>query len=352
MKIEIQALTKRYGALTAVDEVDAVFESGHLVALLGPSGCGKSTILNMLSGILPVSAGKILFDDRDVTDLPPEKRGVGLVFQNYALYPHMSVLDNICFPLKVRKIPRKERIARATEIAEKVHIETLLRRKPFELSGGQQQRVAVARALVKNPNLLLMDEPLSNLDAKLRVEMREEIRRIQKASGVTTLFVTHDQEEAISISDRVMLLNQGKIQQYNAARELYDHPHNLFVADFIGAPSINQLNGIWRQGRFILRDSELSLPVQAFAVPEGAQTVLAFRAESVQCGGKKDCLQAEVLEKYLSGKDELTLLRVAGQTFRAYLDSGFADAVGDTVSVTLKQRGVFLFDANTGGMYA
>ena len=199
MKVTIKDLTKKFASrdktgemVTAVDTLSAEFESGKLIALLGPSGCGKSTMLNMLSGILPVTSGKIYFDDVDVTDLSPDKREVGLVFQNYALYPHMTVLENICFPLKIKKVPKAERIEKAVEIAKMVHIEDYLKRLPKELSGGQQQRVAIARALVKKPKLLLLDEPLSNLDAKLRVEMREEIRRIQRESGVTTVFVTHD----------------------------------------------------------------------------------------------------------------------------------------------------------------
>ena len=194
MKITLEHLTKRFGSAVAVNDLSVTLGSGKLIALLGPSGCGKSTILNMLSGILPATEGRILFDDRDVTGLPPEKRNVGLVFQNYALYPHMTVQENICFPLEIKRMPKKQRIERAKELAELVRISELLGRKPSELSGGQQQRVAIARALAKEPELLLLDEPLSNLDAKLRVEMREEILRIQRASKVTTVFVTHDQE--------------------------------------------------------------------------------------------------------------------------------------------------------------
>ena len=206
MQIKLEHLTKRFGDTVAVNDLSITLESGKLIALLGPSGCGKTTTLNMISGILPVSGGSIFFDDRDVTSLPPEKRGIGLVFQNYALYPHMTVLQNICFPMEIQRIPKKERIRRAEELAEMVHITPYLKRKPAELSGGQQQRVAIARVLSKRPDVLLLDEPLSNLDAKLRVEMREEIRRIQREAGITTVFVTHDQEEASSIADRVVLL--------------------------------------------------------------------------------------------------------------------------------------------------
>ena len=213
MQIKLEHLTKRFGDTVAVNDLSITLESGKLIALLGPSGCGKTTTLNMISGILPVSGGSIFFDDRDVTSLPPEKRGIGLVFQNYALYPHMTVLQNICFPMEIQRIPKKERIRRAEELAEMVHITPYLKRKPAELSGGQQQRVAIARALSKRPDVLLLDEPLSNLDAKLRVEMREEIRRIQREAGITTVFVTHDQEEASSIADRVVLLRDGVLSR-------------------------------------------------------------------------------------------------------------------------------------------
>ncbi len=212
MQITLKNVTKRFGETTAVDNLSITLASGKLTALLGPSGCGKTTTLNMISGIVPVTSGQVFFDERDVTALPPEKRNIGLVFQNYSLYPHMTVLQNICFPLEMKKMPKKERIQRAEELAELVHVSTLLQRKPAELSGGQQQRVAIARALAKEPEVLLLDEPLSNLDAKLRIEMREEIKRIQREAKITTVFVTHDQEEAGSIADEVVVLRDGLLQ--------------------------------------------------------------------------------------------------------------------------------------------
>ena len=188
MKVRIDKVTKEFGHTRAVADFTAELQDGHLICLLGPSGCGKSTLLNMLCGIIPVTQGQIFFDDKDVTKLPPDQRNIGMVFQNYALYPHMTVAQNIAFPLEVQKVKKEERMARVEEIAKLVHVDNLLRRYPSELSGGQQQRVAIARAMVKKPQLLLMDEPLSNLDARLRLEMREEIRRIQKETGVTTVF--------------------------------------------------------------------------------------------------------------------------------------------------------------------
>ncbi|MEA4912640.1 MAG: ABC transporter ATP-binding protein [Oscillospiraceae bacterium] len=350
MKVTVSDLVKRFGDTVAVNELSATFESGQLVALLGPSGCGKSTMLNMLSGILPVTQGKIYFDDEDVTDLSPDKRGVGLVFQNYALYPHMTVLENVCFPLAIQRIPKKERVERAMEYVQMVHIEELLKRKPSELSGGQQQRVAIARALIKQPRLLLLDEPLSNLDAKLRVEMREEIRRIQRKSGVTTIFVTHDQEEASSIADRIMLLRKGVMQQYGAVRELYGDPANLFVADFLGAPTINQLHGVRTADGVRINDG----PTVRFAaqnVPQGTPVVLAARAEALTVGGADARFDATVADVYTAGKDMLLLLDVAGQTFRAYIDAENAPERGAAVSVGLKKSGVFLFDEQTGERY-
>ena len=241
MKVRIDNVTKTFGQTTAVSNFSAELEDGHLICLLGPSGCGKSTLLNMLCGIIPVSQGQIFFDDKDVTKLPPDQRNIGMVFQNYALYPHMTVAENIAFPLEIQKVKKDERKARVEEIAKLVHVDNLLRRYPSELSGGQQQRVAIARAMVKKPQLLLMDEPLSNLDARLRLEMREEIRRIQKETGITTVFVTHDQEEAMSISDSILLMKDGVLIQNGLCQELYVNPNCLFVAEFLGNPPANKI---------------------------------------------------------------------------------------------------------------
>ncbi len=349
MRIELNQLTKRFGKTTAVSALCVTIQSGQLIALLGPSGCGKTTILNMLSGILPASEGRILFDEKDVTDLPPQKRNVGLVFQNYALYPHMTVLENVCFPLEIKRVPKKERIERAKELAELVRISELLNRKPSELSGGQQQRVAIARALAKNPELLLLDEPLSNLDAKLRVEMREEILRIQRTSKVTTVFVTHDQEEASSIADEIILLRNGVLQQQDSPRRLYDEPSNFFVADFLGAPSINKFFGTMEDGAFRFNNSDrrYTLPL-CRAVSNGTPAVLALRAESVVVPAKENALSARVLERYSINKDELSVLDLEGQPCRAFISGDYPLAIGQELFVSFKKRGVFLFDQNTG----
>ena len=351
MEVRIEDLVKRFGDITAVNKVNATFESGKLIALLGPSGCGKSTMLNMLSGILPVSEGKIYFDDQDVTMLSPDKREVGLVFQNYALYPHMTVLENICFPLKIKRIPKKERIERAKEYARMVHIDDYLDRLPKELSGGQQQRVAIARALVKQPKLLLLDEPLSNLDAKLRVEMREEIRRIQRESGVTTVFVTHDQEEATSISDYIMLMKLGVMQQFAATRSLYNDPANLFVADFIGNPTINQLHGVYNNGLFLPDGFDKQLKIGKYAIPEGSRVVFASRPESVIVGKKDPVAEMEVKETYISGKDTLCVLNAGDGFLRAYVDNDDAPIEITKVSVSFRSKGVFVFNEESGERY-
>ncbi len=354
MRITLQNLTKRFGETVAVDNLSVTFKSGKLIAILGPSGCGKTTTLNIISGIVPVTSGHVLFDDKDVTALPPEKRGIGLVFQNYALYPHMTVLQNICFPMEMNKVPKKERLEHAAELAELVHITPLMKRKPGELSGGQQQRVAIARALAKRPEVLLLDEPLSNLDAKLRVEMREEIRRIQRESKITTVFVTHDQEEASSIADEIILLKDGELQQQDSPRNLYDQPANLFVADFLGTPAINKLTGTIKDGTILLDGSSLTVPVpMGKKLPEGLNVILAIRAESIIAQPKAADFDVSVIERYSLGKDELIRFLVGQeQQMRGYVPSEIGVREGENLPVALKTQGVFVFDAESGERYA
>lgn len=266
MKVVLKNLTKKFPGrdrknhadVIAVNDFNFEIPDGRLIGLLGPSGCGKSTALNLISGLVKPTEGRIFFGDEDVTDLPPENRGIGLVFQNYALYPHLSVKQNILFPLQnlkgKDKLSKSDMLKKATEAAKLVQIDDLMERKPRELSGGQQQRVAIARALVKRPKVLLLDEPLSNLDARLRIQTREEIRRIQQETGITTIFVTHDQEEAMSISDRIVVMKEGVIQQIGEPQEVYDSPVNLFVAKFLGTPPINVFEGQVKDGRLIIGD--------------------------------------------------------------------------------------------------
>ena len=269
MKVTLQNLTKIFPSrdkksgkeVVAVSDFTFEIPDGKLIGLLGPSGCGKSTTLYMISGLQKPTAGKIFFGDDDVTELSTENRGIGLVFQNYALYPHMTVKQNILFPLQnlkgKDKMTKEAMLERAYEAAKLVQIDELMERKPNELSGGQQQRVAIARALVKMPRVLLLDEPLSNLDARLRLQTREEIRRIQKETGITTIFVTHDQEEAMSISDMIVVMKLGVVQQIGKPQEVYDDPKNLFVAKFLGTPPINVFEGKVSGGKLILGDDEV-----------------------------------------------------------------------------------------------
>ena len=268
MKIVLEHLTKQFSSrhakgeiVTAVDDFDFTIPDGKLVGLLGPSGCGKSTTLNLICGLETPTYGKIFFDDTEVTSLPPEARGVGMVFQNYALYPHLSVRANITFPLENlkgdKKLSKEAMNEKALEAAKLVQIEELMDRRPNELSGGQQQRVAIARALVKTPGVLLLDEPLSNLDARLRLQTREQIRRIQKETGITTIFVTHDQEEAMSICDLIAVMDNGKLQQLNRPQDVYNDPLNLFVARFLGTPAINVFDGFIRDHKVYIGEEAI-----------------------------------------------------------------------------------------------
>lgn len=268
MKVVLQNVTRIFPSrkkggedVVAVNDFTYEIPDGTLVGLLGPSGCGKSTTLYMISGLQVPNSGSIFFGDEDVTHLTPENRGVGLVFQNYALYPHMTVKQNILFPLEnlkgEDKMTKEAMLERALQVAKLVQIDELMDRKPSELSGGQQQRVAIARALVKMPRVLLLDEPLSNLDARLRLQTREEIRRIQKETKITTIFVTHDQEEAMSISDIIVVMKLGLVQQVGKPQEVYDNPINLFVAKFLGTPPINVFNGTIKKGKLYIGDAEI-----------------------------------------------------------------------------------------------
>ena len=310
MDIKLVQLTKVFAdkdqsEVRAVDNVDIVIPSGKLIGLLGPSGCGKSTTLYMIAGLLSPTEGQIFFGDEDVTKLSPEKRGIGLVFQNYALYPHMTVKNNILFPLQNMKVPKAEALARTQKVADLVDIGSLLNRKPRQLSGGQQQRVAIARALVKQPDVLLLDEPLSNLDARLRLQTREEIKRIQRETGITTVFVTHDQEEAMSISDEIVVMKLGVVQQKGKPQDVYNNPINKFVAKFLGTPPINMFEGRIENKQLMIgdevidtvdfpdQDVEIGIRPEGFEVADGAATgAFSFIVESVEFIGRDKSIVA------------------------------------------------------------
>ena len=341
MELHLEKLVKDFAEVRALDTGDLTIQDGKLTGLLGPSGCGKSTLLYLISGLQSPTSGRIFFGDRDVTLLPPEKRGIGLVFQNYALYPHMTVEQNIAFPLVNQKVKKEEIRERTEEMAKLVQIGDLLKRKPSQLSGGQQQRVAIARALVKQPEILLLDEPLSNLDARLRLEMREEIRRIQIETGVTTVFVTHDQEEAMSITDEIVLMKKGIVQQQCAPQEMYLNPGNQFVASFLGNPPISYFRFHVQDGCLQISDT-CRLPLSLRH--EGA-VVTGIRPEAWRKG---DGLAVQVQAVEQHGKDNQITFQLAGTKARALLDVTEPVRVGDTVSLTLDPRFVYFFDEATG----
>ncbi len=361
MKIVLENLTKKFpnrgrraqGEVTAVDHVSFEIPDGLLIGLLGPSGCGKSTALNMICGLETPTEGKIYFGEEDVTALPPENRGVGMVFQNYALYPHLTVRQNILFPLEnlkgKDKLTKEEMRKKADEAARLVQIDGLMDRKPGELSGGQQQRVAIARALVKMPRVLLLDEPLSNLDARLRLQTREEIRKIQRATGITTVFVTHDQEEAMSISDRIVVMKEGVVQQTGKPQEVYDSPANLFVAKFLGTPPINVFGGKVKDGMLYLGEDAV---LDASGVPDQEVTV-GIRPEGfvpdengpMHCGLSR----VEVMGRDVSIVAVHPALESESGILRAIISAeAMTEPGASSVRFSLKPNKVFLFDRAAG----
>ncbi len=358
MKVVLQNLTKKFPGrggkaskeVVAVDNFSFEIPDGKLVGLLGPSGCGKSTTLFMICGLQKPTGGKIFFGDDDITDLPPENRGVGVVFQNYALYPHLTVRQNIIFPLQnlkgADKLSKQQMQEKALEAAKLVQIEDLMERRPNELSGGQQQRVAIARAMVKMPRVLLLDEPLSNLDARLRLQTREEIRRIQRETGITTVFVTHDQEEAMSISDMIVVMKEGKVQQIGKPQDVYDDPVNLFVAKFLGTPPINLFEGRVKDRELYIGDSAV---LHTEGVPD-QEVYVGIRPEGfiLQEDGPLSCslTGVEVMGRDISVVS--TNEHCIGTTIRSIVDAANrVEPENKLVKFCLKINKVFLFHKET-----
>ena len=357
MKVVLEHLTKKFpsrvkGApdVVAVSDFDFEVPDGKLVALLGPSGCGKSTTLNLICGLIKPSEGKIYFGEDDVTGLEPEHRGVGMVFQNYALYPHLTVYQNIIFPLENlrgdKKLTKDQMRQKAEEIAKLVEISTLLDRKPKELSGGQQQRVAIARALIKMPRVLLLDEPLSNLDARLRLQTREEIRRIQKTTGITTLFVTHDQDEAMSISDLIVVMKDGILQQIGEPQSVYNNPANLFVASFLGTPAVNVFEAVVRDGGVYIGDERV---MDALGVRDG-EVYFAVRPEGL-LPSKAGTLTLSYRSVEIMGRDVSILSDSAYATsgvVRAIVGSDdLGEANSESIKFAIKTTKAYIFDKKT-----
>ena len=358
MKVVLENLTKVFPSrdkksgkeVVAVNDFTFEIPDGKLIGLLGPSGCGKSTTLYMISGLQKPTSGKIFFGEDDVTELSTENRGIGLVFQNYALYPHMTVKQNILFPLQnlkgADKLSKTEMLERAYHAAKLVQIEDLMDRKPSEMSGGQQQRVAIARALVKMPRVLLLDEPLSNLDARLRLQTREEIRRIQRETGITTIFVTHDQEEAMSISDQIVVMKLGVVQQIGEPQKVYDDPANLFVAKFLGTPPINVFAGYVKGEKLYLGD-DCVLDVPGIA-DQDVHVGIRPEGFELDANGPMECALSNV---EVMGRDSSVVSTHAASqnpVVRAIIDAdNKVDTAAETVRFSLKAHKVFLFHKET-----
>lgn len=349
MKIELKNITKSFDKKTnTIDNLNLSIEDGEFIALLGPSGCGKTTTMLMIAGIYKPDSGDILFDGQRVNEVEPKDRNVGMVFQSYALYPHMSVLDNIAFPLKQQKVKKEERIQRAKEAAATVHLEQYLHRKPGELSGGQQQRVALARAIVKNPRLLLLDEPMSNLDERLRIEMRSEISRLQKKLGITTILVTHDQQEAMTLADRIAVMKNGQIIQYDTPMALYYQPENLYVARFIGTPPMNFLQGSVNNGILHLHNRKLPIETRLLTKSYNGDVIVGIRPHDIQLGSHGD-LQLEGTIQFVETIGHAKLINVlVGDTMIRFFTNPFLDLVpGMNIQFSANSSDLHIFDGKT-----
>jgi inositol-phosphate transport system ATP-binding protein len=337
-RVELVELRKAWGEVVAVDDLDLVIEHGEFVALLGPSGCGKSTTLFLLAGIYAPTAGEVRFDGLVVNEVEAKDRNVGIVFQSYALYPHMTVRRNIMFPLKFKRVAEDDARRRAEDAARLVHVEELLDRVPAQMSGGQQQRVALARALVKEPQLLLLDEPLSNLDATLRLTMRSEIKSLQRQLGVTTILVTHDQLEATTMADRIICMRAGRIEQMGSPDDLYLRPNSLFVAGFIGAPPINLLQGTASEGR--IEVNRMTLP---YSGPTQGSVVLGIRPEALRLGA--DGIGGRIADIEPMGRETLYLVESDLGPLRV-LEAGSSvrHRIADRVAITFTPEDTLVFD--------
>lgn len=349
--ITMDKIVKNYGDVKAIHGIDLKIEDGEFVALVGPSGCGKSTLLRMVAGLEDITGGRLFIGDKVVNSVEPRERDIAMVFQDYALYPHMSVAENIGFGLKMRNTNAADRESRVAEAAKMLQIEALLDRRPAELSGGQRQRVAMGRAIVRRPSAFLFDEPLSNLDAKLRVEMRTEIKRLHGLLGRTTIYVTHDQVEALTLADRVVILKEGKILQEGPPLKLYDAPASRFVAEFIGSPQMNMFDGTVRQtqnGSFVDIDG-LQLPFTKLDVADGTRIHLGARPEALlACSAETADLNTKVEVFEPLGSDTMVSARVAGAMTIIRLNPETPVARDMDLSLCFDRKKLHLFHAETG----
>ncbi|MCX4091545.1 ABC transporter ATP-binding protein [Nocardia sp. alder85J] len=349
-RIRLHGVTKQYGDVTAVDGIDLDITDGEFLVLLGPSGCGKSTLLRMIAGLVEPSAGRLLIDDRDVTDVPPGDRDLAMVFQSYALYPHLSVARNIGFPLRARRRARADIQRRVEEVAAGLDLAALLDRKPRELSGGQRQRVALGRALVRDPGAFLMDEPLSNLDAQLRTSTRANLSDLHRRLGCTFVYVTHDQIEALTMATRVAVLNGGKLEQVGAPAEVYDRPASVFVAGFLGSPAMNLVEATvdTADGRLRVRAPGLDLPLWPGETPT-REVVLGIRPESlVRADATTAPIRATVELVENMGHEEVAYLDAGGTRLALRGPRPLGLAPGATTGLTVPLGAIHLFDAATG----
>jgi multiple sugar transport system ATP-binding protein len=345
MTIRLDRISKSFGALIVLQELSLTVEPGEFLVLLGESGCGKTTALRMIAGLESVTSGRIEINGREVTEVAPKDRDVAMVFQSYALYPHMTVAENIGYPLKIRQAPRTEIESKVREVAVQVQLEPLLNRYPRQLSGGQRQRVALARAIIRRPAVFLMDEPLSNLDAKLRGHMRAELKHMQHDLGVTTIYVTHDQIEAMTLAHRVALLDHGRLQQLGPPAQIYNDPDNLFVAGFIGSPPMNFLKGSLRSARFEAPGIAIGTAVRG----EIAKAVAGIRPEdcALTTAGGGD-LDAEVYSTELIGDHVLVTCRRETQTIAVKAPKDYTADIGAQVGIRLNPQSLYLFDEKDG----
>ena len=342
-KIQLQNISKKWGSFVGVDNFNLVIPDKEFLVLLGPSGCGKTTTMRMIAGLEEVTEGKISINDRIVNDLDPKDRDVAMVFQSYALYPNLNVYENIRFPLRMRKTnpsDQKEKVMRAAEMVE---LTDFLHRRPAELSGGQRQRVALARAIVREPNVFLMDEPLSNLDAKLRVSTRHQIKNLSHELQVTTIYVTHDQIEAMTLADRVVVMNKGVIQQVGTPTEIYDRPNNVFVAGFIGSPAMNLIEGQISNGNFAAEN----IKVSGFDKKLSGKITLGFRAEDAEMA-KKGNAAAPLYSIELLGDATISTMRLGGAICSVKGPKDYRAEIGHSVSASIPQRACHLFNPLSG----
>ena len=342
-QIELMNVSKRWGNFIGVDNFNLTIADEEFLVLLGPSGCGKTTMMRMIAGLEEASEGDIVIDGKVVNDLEPKDRDIAMVFQSYGLYPNMNVYENIRFPLKVRKIDHKTHDARVRKAADMVELGEFLHRKPAELSGGQRQRVALARAIVREPNVFLMDEPLSNLDAKLRVSTRAQIKNLSHELKVTTIYVTHDQIEAMTLADRVVVMKQGVVQQVGTPTDIYDNPANTFVAGFIGSPAMNLLKGTMKDGCFSGDHVEIS----GFSAADGPIT-LGFRAEDAAVSPSVGSINATVYTMELLGDATMIAVKAGGALVSVKANKDYRAKIGDQVSISVPQEICHLFDPSTG----